>query len=192
MTKLPPAQAALPVRQQEVLAFIRESVKVRGFSPSLREIGDAIGLSSTASVSYQIKKLQEKGFITTPEPGLPRSYRVVGDSPDQGVPELRHVGCPLLATATDGEESDHQVVLRVVLEPAIAGALRAGAVLTVKQLPVADGDSGTRRGWAALGQVTGVLHPLSIMQAEPVGSSVPSPSGGSVADSAPLRTPGAF
>ncbi|MEV4864562.1 LexA family protein [Streptomyces ossamyceticus] len=187
MTNLPPARDALPPRQEKVLNYIREFVKVQGVSPTLREIGDAVGLSSVSSVHNHITKLREKGLITTPPgPGLQRSYRVVDDSADHGGPALRHVGCPLLATAIDGEEAEHQVVLRVILEPAIAGALRAGAVLTVKELRVADGDPGTRRGWAALGQVTGVLHSLSTMQAEPVGFSVSSASSGAVADSTPL------
>ena len=53
----------LTPRQRKVLEFIRESVERRGFPPTIREIGDAVGLASTSSVSYQLITLQKKGFL---------------------------------------------------------------------------------------------------------------------------------
>jgi len=58
-----PAGDGLTVRQRLVLEVIRDSVERRGYPPSMREIGDAVGLSSTSSVSHQLAMLQRKGFL---------------------------------------------------------------------------------------------------------------------------------
>ena len=50
-------------RQRKVLQVIRESVQQRGYPPSMREIGEAVGLTSTSSVSYQLSTLQKKGYL---------------------------------------------------------------------------------------------------------------------------------
>lgn len=47
-----------------ILDFVNSFVQENGFAPSIREIGAAVGLNSTASVSYQLKQLQEKGLLT--------------------------------------------------------------------------------------------------------------------------------
>ena len=47
-----------------ILEFVNTFVQENGFAPSIREIGAAVGLNSTASVSYQLKQLQEKGLLT--------------------------------------------------------------------------------------------------------------------------------
>jgi repressor LexA len=59
----PADNEGLTPRQRKVLEFIRESVERRGFPPTIREIGDAVGLASTSSVSYQLISLQKKGFL---------------------------------------------------------------------------------------------------------------------------------
>ena len=46
-----------------ILEFVNSFVQENGFAPSVREIGAAVGLRSTASVSYQLKQLQEKGLL---------------------------------------------------------------------------------------------------------------------------------
>ncbi|MEJ7703652.1 MAG: hypothetical protein WKF47_08305 [Geodermatophilaceae bacterium] len=63
--EFPDVQAGdgLTVRQRRVLEVIRDSVERRGYPPSMREIGDAVGLSSTSSVSHQLAMLQRKGFL---------------------------------------------------------------------------------------------------------------------------------
>ena len=50
-------------RQRKVLQFIREYQQRRGQPPSMREIADGVGLSSTSSVSYQLRTLQDKGYL---------------------------------------------------------------------------------------------------------------------------------
>jgi repressor LexA len=59
----PADDEGLTVRQRRVLEYIKESVERRGFPPTIREIGDAVGLASTSSVSYQLISLQKKGFL---------------------------------------------------------------------------------------------------------------------------------
>jgi repressor LexA len=62
-------------RQRKVLQVIRESVQRRGYPPSMREIGEAVGLTSTSSVSYQLSTLQNKGYLRR-DAGRPRTVEV--------------------------------------------------------------------------------------------------------------------
>src|ERR1700676_1028627 len=62
-------------RQRKVLQVIRESVQRRGYPPSMREIGEAVGLTSTSSVSYQLSTLQSKGYLHR-DVGRPRTVEV--------------------------------------------------------------------------------------------------------------------
>ncbi|HEX3790393.1 MAG TPA: transcriptional repressor LexA [Pseudonocardiaceae bacterium] len=55
--------SALPERQQRILVTIRDWVVRNGYSPSSREIGDAVGLRSSSSVSKHLASLEEKGFL---------------------------------------------------------------------------------------------------------------------------------
>src|SRR4051794_10246090 len=55
--------SSLPPRQQRILATIRDSVLEHGYSPSTREIGEAVGLRSSSSVSKHLASLEEKGFL---------------------------------------------------------------------------------------------------------------------------------
>lgn len=66
----------LSKRQQQVLEYIRETVNDRGYPPSVREIGDAVGLSSPSSVHSQLSALVEMGMITR-DPTKPRAIVVV-------------------------------------------------------------------------------------------------------------------
>jgi repressor LexA len=59
----PAPDPVLTWRQRKVLQVIRESVRHRGYPPSMREIGDAVGLTSTSSVAYQLSALQRKGCL---------------------------------------------------------------------------------------------------------------------------------
>ena len=56
-------KAELTARQITILDFIKTSTESQGYAPSMREIGEAAGLNSPASVKYQLDILEEKGFI---------------------------------------------------------------------------------------------------------------------------------
>ena len=75
----------LTVRQRRVLEVIRNSVDRRGYPPSLREIGEAVGLTSPSSVAHQLSTLERKGFLRR-DPNRPRAIEVV--SPDS-TPDTR-------------------------------------------------------------------------------------------------------
>jgi repressor LexA len=77
-----PAGGLTP-RQTRVLEVIRNSVETRGYPPSMREIGEAVGLSSTSSVAHQLMALERKGYLRR-DPHRPRAYEV--RSPDGGRP----------------------------------------------------------------------------------------------------------
>jgi repressor LexA len=55
--------STLPPRQQRILAAIRDWVVGHGYSPSTRQIGDAVGLRSSSSVSKHLTSLEDKGFL---------------------------------------------------------------------------------------------------------------------------------
>jgi len=71
----PPDAAGLTTRQHRVLEVIRDSVERRGYPPTVREIGEAVGLNSTSSVSHQLMALQKKGFLRK-DPSRPRAVDV--------------------------------------------------------------------------------------------------------------------
>jgi len=80
-------------RQRQVLEFIDTEVRTRGYPPSVREIGDAIGLSSSSTVHAHLAALQDKGFIKR-DPAKPRAMELVYDSASGAAVErgpVRHI-----------------------------------------------------------------------------------------------------
>ena len=75
MPEQPDPNHVLTWRQRKVLQVIRDSVQRRGYPPSMREIGEAVGLTSTSSVSYQLSTLQRKGYLHR-DVGRPRTVEV--------------------------------------------------------------------------------------------------------------------
>jgi repressor LexA len=71
------ATGALTERQRTILNVIRASVTSRGYPPSIREIGDAVGLTSTSSVAHQLRTLERKGYLRR-DPNRPRAVDVRG------------------------------------------------------------------------------------------------------------------
>ena len=71
----PPDATGLTPRQQRILAVIKDSIESRGYPPSMREIGEKVGLTSSSSVSHQLRMLEQKGFIKR-DPNRPRAIEV--------------------------------------------------------------------------------------------------------------------
>jgi repressor LexA len=69
-------QPELTRRQQEILDFVRAEVSRRGFPPSVREIGEAVGLSSSSTVHSHLAALEAKGFVKR-DPSKPRALEVL-------------------------------------------------------------------------------------------------------------------
>ncbi|KHL11993.1 repressor LexA [Mumia flava] len=93
----PPDASGLTPRQRRVLEIIRESIEQRGYPPSMREIGAAVGLASVSSVAHQLKVLERNGFVKR-DPNRPRALEVflpdvlaarksIGDALDFGFDE---------------------------------------------------------------------------------------------------------
>ena len=85
-------------KAQLIIDYVNQFIQENGYSPSVREIGAAVGLRSTASVSYPLQALQEKGLLQTPsEKGRKRAI-VTGARPGQ-IPIVGVVtaGIPILA-----------------------------------------------------------------------------------------------
>jgi repressor LexA len=82
----PPDSTGLTPRQQRVLTVIRDSLERRGYPPSMREIGERVGLTSSSSVAHQLRVLEEKGFIRR-DPNRPRALTVFAPDEAGGVDE---------------------------------------------------------------------------------------------------------
>ena len=76
----PPDASGLTPRQQRVLTVIKDSIEHRGYPPSMREIGERVGLTSSSSVAHQLRVLEEKGFLKR-DPNRPRALSVY--TPDE-------------------------------------------------------------------------------------------------------------
>ena len=133
-------------KADRILEYVNQFVQENGYAPSVREIGAAVGLRSTASVSYHIQALQDKGLLQSPgEKGRKRSI-VTGARPGQ-IPVIGVVtaGVPILAyenqegtMSCDGEPGCF--ALRVRGDSMInAGILSGDKVVVRPQQTASDG-----------------------------------------------------
>ena len=85
-------------KAERILAFVNDFTQENGFAPSVREIGAAVGLRSTASVSYHLNQLQEKGLLQAPG-AKGRKRAIVTTSRPGHIPVVGVVtaGVPILA-----------------------------------------------------------------------------------------------
>ena len=94
--------APLTARQQQVLEFIYVEVRRRGYPPSVREIGEAVGLSSSSTVHAHLGALQDKGYLRR-DPTKPRAIEICYE-PDSGAlvdrRPVRHI--PLVGDVAAG------------------------------------------------------------------------------------------
>lgn len=90
----------LSARQQLVLDTVRASVESRGYPPSMREIGEAVGLTSPSSVKHQLTTLERKGYLRR-DPHRPRAIEVVnpGQTTSAATPARREDPLPSAVTA---------------------------------------------------------------------------------------------
>lgn len=84
MTPTDPETQGSPLteRQQRIMEAIRQSLATRGYPPTMREIGEAVGLASPSSVKYQLRTLEEKGYLRR-DPISTRAIEIV--APDHDV-----------------------------------------------------------------------------------------------------------
>ena len=87
-------------RQEDILTFIKSEVKTKGYPPSVREIGEAVGLASSSTVHGHLARLESKGFIRR-DPTKPRAIEVLDpEGLETMKPGVLHV--PLVGKVTAG------------------------------------------------------------------------------------------
>ena len=91
----------LTKRQSEIFDFIKQVVQSKGYPPSVREIGEAVGLASSSTVHGHLSRLEEKGYIKR-DPTKPRAIEIVSEqsSDDLNMEETIHV--PVIGKVTAG------------------------------------------------------------------------------------------
>ncbi len=119
----PADESGLTPRQRKVLEVIRDSVERRGYPPTVREIGEAVGLTSTSSVSYQLQALQKKGFLRR-DPSKPRAV------------DVRQPGVAAAAIAAADQAQDEAAERAAHPTPAyvpVIGRIAAGGPILAEQ-----------------------------------------------------------
>lgn len=81
-----PARSELSPRQRAILDMIRDTTLERGYPPSVREIGDSVGLTSPSSVAHQLKNLQRAGYLRI-DPNRPRALVLSPETVESGLPQ---------------------------------------------------------------------------------------------------------
>ncbi|MCK6162485.1 transcriptional repressor LexA [Bacillus pumilus] len=90
----------LSKRQLDILTFIKEEVKSKGYPPSVREIGEAVGLASSSTVHGHLARLETKGLIRR-DPTKPRAIEVL-DEEVMNIPKSAVMNVPVIGKVTAG------------------------------------------------------------------------------------------
>ena len=90
----------LSKRQLDILTFIKEEVKSKGYPPSVREIGEAVGLASSSTVHGHLARLETKGLIRR-DPTKPRAIEVL-DEEELNIPKSAVMNVPVIGKVTAG------------------------------------------------------------------------------------------
>jgi repressor LexA len=144
-------------RQREILDFIKAEMRRKGYPPTVRDIGQAVGLSSSSTVHSHLNALEAKGLIKR-DPSKPRALEVIGHDRETVVTTMRGVrelpvlgavaaGVPMLAEEniegtiplpTEVVREDSTFVLRVKGDSMIDAGIFDGDFVVVRQQPTAD------------------------------------------------------
>jgi len=145
----------LSARQRRILEFIRATVRERGYPPTVREIGEAVGLTSSSSVHSQLANLERRGLLKR-DPTKPRAIGLQGPGPDPDrgvqVPLVGRIaaGAPILAEENIEEylsvpsgfaSDDEHLALRVSGQSMIDAGIFDGDVVVIhRQDEARDGE----------------------------------------------------
>ena len=111
---------SLSEKQLAILGVVQRSVSQRGYPPSMREIGDAVGLASLSSVTHQLNQLELSGYLRR-DPNRPRAMEVLIDVPT-----------PDSATETSEPSESSAPMGDAALVP-LVGRIAAGIPITAEQ-----------------------------------------------------------
>jgi len=92
----------LSKRQQSILNYIQKEITKKGYPPSVREIGEAVGLKSPASVHSHLKILENLNYIRR-DPSKPRAIEVLYNHENEDNIEKEMINIPLVGRITAGE-----------------------------------------------------------------------------------------
>ena len=136
-------------RQEDILEFIKEEVRTKGYPPSVREIGEAVGLASSSTVHGHLNRLESKGLIRR-DPTTPRAIEILDQDniSKQGVihvPLVGKVTAGMPITAIEnieeyfpipdsyGTSDDNIFMLEIMGESMIEAGILDGDYVIVKQ-----------------------------------------------------------
>ena len=114
---------ALTARQQKILDAIRTEIEQKGYPPSMRQIGDMVGLASLSSVTHQLGRLETLGYIRR-DPKLPRAIEVL-DENGVGIHGSSSSSLPELPNFEVGDED--------LVPVPLVGRIAAGGPITAEQ-----------------------------------------------------------
>ena len=114
---------ALTARQQKILDAIRTEIEQKGYPPSMRQIGDMVGLASLSSVTHQLGRLETMGYIRR-DPKLPRAIEVL-DENGVGIHGSASSSLPELPNFEVGDED--------LVPVPLVGRIAAGGPITAEQ-----------------------------------------------------------
>lgn len=144
-------------RQEAILTFIKDEVRTKGYPPSVREIGEAVGLASSSTVHGHLARLESKGLIRR-DPTKPRAIEILDRNTAANKIGVVHVpligkvtaGLPITAIEnteeyfplpnTYGTSDDNLYMLEIMGESMIEAGILNGDYVIVKQ--TADADNG--------------------------------------------------
>jgi len=146
--------ADLSSRQLEILNYIKEKIALKGYPPSVREIGEAVGLTSSSTVHTHLNALERKGYIRR-DPTKPRAIEVLDSFSEFMSHKIVHIpivgqvaaGQPILAEENiedtfpvpyDMVKSDTVFMLKVRGESMIEAGILNGDLVLVRQQPTAN------------------------------------------------------
>ena len=114
---------ALTARQQKILDAIRTEIEQKGYPPSMRQIGDMVGLASLSSVTHQLGRLETMGYIRR-DPKLPRAIEVLDEN---------GVGMHGSASSSLPELPNFEVSDEDLVPVPLVGRIAAGGPITAEQ-----------------------------------------------------------
>src|SRR6187200_747502 len=118
----------LTLRQRRILEMIKDTVERRGYPPSIREMGDAVGLASSSSVAHQLKMLEGKGFLRR-DPNRPRALEVL-------LPTRDRTASRQLSLSPRASETDETGIGDAFPEPVhvpVVGRIAAGGPILAEE-----------------------------------------------------------
>ncbi|OAS83236.1 MULTISPECIES: transcriptional repressor LexA [Metabacillus] len=147
----------LSKRQQDILSFIKDEVQKKGYPPSVREIGEAVGLASSSTVHGHLARLESKGLIRR-DPTKPRAIEILEEEETLHIPRSKVVNVPVIGKVTAGlpitaienveeyfplpdryvNDEEHVFMLEIMGESMIEAGILDGDMVIVRQQQTAN------------------------------------------------------